>query len=358
MAPTIRTHASSLDFLQATAAADLARTNVLTGFIFERWLKAATTLVASAGDEDVKKPDEDAQVLVSVWEGDELRLMFSKLGLAQCKLVSPLRPSQHSTLAVPFMPQLVDHLLAMPPFSTLPSLLRSITGPTLLVDSFLTAWPHPRKTRPSMEMLACSTTSAPPPASLPAGHTFERIRDVFALSQTEVEHLAELLIGFFAGAETAPKLSVAEAVASLHKSVPAGAMWVYRAPAQSAPGNVPVGFVTTGRPTLRTVAIRGVFVAPSHRGQGIAARMVSLVTRAHLVEAPKLPLDLGKPLPTTEDGAPVEEGKTKWGGKDEVCLFVEPDNLPARRAYAKVGFRESEDKWCDVDLEGVEPGSW
>ncbi|GAA5884689.1 hypothetical protein JCM6882_005351 [Rhodosporidiobolus microsporus] len=355
-------HSSPLDFLQAiapVAGADSNLTNHLVGFVFERWLRAATAPIAPNADA-ILKPDEEKEILVTVWEGDELRLMFSKLDWAQCKIVSPLPPSCLAELAVPLLPQLVSHLLTLSPLSTAPHLLRSIAGPQLLVDALLSLWPHPSKPEPSMWMLPASTTTPPPPISFPPGHSIERIRDIHQITPSELEAIAHLQIAFFHNHDTAPKLSLEEAIAYLYKAVPFSGMWVYRAPPSpstdgSPSPSVPVGFVTTGRPTLRTVAIRGVFVSPSHRRQGIAGRAVAAVTRAHLVDAPALPLDYSQPPLANE--AP-EDGATKWGGKKEICLFVEPDNPVARGVYGKIGFVESENVWCDADLEGIEPGHW
>ncbi|GAA6002170.1 hypothetical protein JCM10207_003107 [Rhodosporidiobolus poonsookiae] len=361
--PRILVRSSPVDFLRAIAPvveADSNATNHLVGFVFERWTGAGTTLGTTEGD---VKPDADAEILVTVWEGDELRLMFSKLDWAQCKLVSPLPPSSFAALALPLIAPLVSHLLTLSPFSTSPALLRSLAGPQLLVDAFLAAWPHPRKPKPSMWMLPASTTVPPSPVSLPSGHSAARLKDVDELRQENLEHLARCLIGFFGDHDGAPKLTVEQAAADLRKTVPTGCMWVYWAPLSSSPeasastDPVPVGFVTTGRPTLRTVAIRGVYVAPSHRGQGVAARLVGTVVRAHLVDAPRLPLDLEGEAPV-EKGKAVEDERTKWGGKDEVCLFVEPDNPAARKVYGRIGFVEAENLWCDVDLEGIEPGHW
>lgn len=286
--------------------------------------------------------------------------MFSKLASAQCKLVSPVPTSSLATLALPFVPQLVSHLLTLSPFSTSPALLRSISGAQLLVDAFLSKWPTPRKPEPSMWMLPCVASAAPPAVEFPPGHSVERILDFDKLNRSTLEQLAHLLIAFFAH-PTAPKLDVEGAIQHLRKHLNAAAMWVYRAPPSpnsTTEPSIPVGFVTTGRPTNRTIAIRGVFVATSHRRQGIAERMAAFVTRSHLSDAPRLPL-LIDALSTDTDETPVEEeATTKWGGKDEVCLFVEPENPAARGVYRRIGFVESEVLWCDVDLEGIEAGSW
>ncbi|GAA5967390.1 hypothetical protein JCM11641_000531 [Rhodosporidiobolus odoratus] len=359
MAYRIVVHSSALDCLRAigsVAMADSARTNYLVGFIFERWLRASATPVQAEAEETESKPDKKAEIMITVWAGQDLRLMFSKLGSAQCKLVSPLAPSALVKLARPLIPQLAAHLLTLSPFLSAPELLRSIAGPKVLIDAFLSCWPHPRKASPSMEMYPCSATSAPPTVDLPLNHSISRVQDIHQIPREDLEALAYLLIGFFAGAETAPRLDLEQAIKHWRKFVQAGALWVYRAPPVSTPvsnatSTIPVGFVTTGRPTLRTVAIRGVFVAASHRQQGIAERMTACVSRAHLIDVPRLDLDYAR-----QPAEMLIEPATKWGGKEEVCLFVEPSNPTARRVYERVGFEVEEERWCDWDLEGIEPG--
>ncbi|GAA5855501.1 hypothetical protein JCM8547_007861 [Rhodosporidiobolus lusitaniae] len=357
MGVRIQTHSSPLDFLRTVAPfpfADSGRTNLHIGFVVQRWLYA-TPVLAQPEQKVGAKPDTDEEVLVTVWQDEQLCLMFSKLGWAQCKLVSPLAPPSLADIALPLIPQLTSYLLTLSPFSSRPELLRSITGPHILVDAFLSHWPAPRKVEPSMWMCPMAASVAPSSPLFPPGHSFERIKDIQQVSRDELEQLARLLIGFYTH-NTAPKLTLEQAVDNLCETVPAGAMWVYRAPAtaSSLSPSLPVAFVTTGRPTLRTVAIRGVFVAASHRRQGIAERMVAAVTRAHLVDAPPLLLSYDKAVETDD----VEEEKTKWGGKEEVCLFVEPGNPGARAVYERARFVKSEVLWCDVDLEGIEPGHW
>ncbi|BGP01327.1 Proteophosphoglycan [Rhodotorula toruloides ATCC 204091] len=301
------------------------------------------------------RPDEDTKLLVTVWEGDELRLLFTKLDSSICKLVSPVPPSQIPTLALPLVPLLVQHLLTLAPFSSDPSLLRSITGPIVLVDAFLARWPHPAKPLTAPPLIPCSTRSAPPPVSFPPSHTFQRI-DVHSMPQSDLATLANLLSDFYGNHPDSPRLDDAAAIADLKAKQRHNTFWFYRAPPVGADESVavaPVAFLATGRATPRTVAIRMVYVSPSHRGQSIAQRMVTHVTRSHLLTANPLPLNLDE-LPPKEE----EDEETRWGRKDEVCLFAEPENAAARRAYGKVGFGEEEGWWCTRNLEGVEAGHW
>lgn len=287
------------------------------------------------------------------------RLIFTKLGSSVCKIVSPVDTSRLEEMASPFLPALVRHLLTLSPFRSEPELLRSITGPQVLVDGFLTHWPVARNAEPSMYILPASCSVPPPPSTMPAGHSFERIVDFDSLSRSDISTLAVLMKDFWGDHSTAPKLDHEETISHIRGMATREALWLYRAPAQSSNDATdaaypPVGFVHTGRPTGRTCAIRGVYVEPAHRGLGIATRMVSLTARAHLAEAPHLVVDWSRPL---EEQTLVHEA-SKWGGKSEVCLFVEPHNSSARRAYERVGFEISKILWCDVELQGVKPGHW
>lgn len=134
-------------------------------------------------------------------------------------------------------------------------------------------------------------------------------------------------------------------------------MWLYRAPANDDESSepIPIGFCNLGRPTPRTVAIRGVMVSPLHRGKGIAERMVSLISRTYLVDANPLDYDLSFAKGST---VPEPDPETVYGRKEEVCLFVGVENEVAQRLYKRCGFDESEDRWGDFHLVGVEPGSW
>lgn len=267
-------------------------------------------------------------------------------------------PSRLEEMASPFLPTLVRHLLTLAPFRSESELLRSITGPQVLVDGFLTHWPVARKLEPSMFILPASCSVPPPPSTMPAGHSFQRIVDFDSLPRSNISTLAALMKDFWGDHSTAPKLNHEETISHIRGMATREALWLYRAPAPPknavSDGTRPVGFVHTGRPTGRTCAIRGVYVEPAHRGLGIATRMVSLTARAHLAESPHLVVDWSRPL----DEQTLVHEATKWGGKSEVCLFVEPHNSSARRAYERVGFEISKVLWCDVELRGVKPGHW
>lgn len=66
-------HPSPADFLRAiehVEGADSGQTNYLVGFVW-------THKRFSGKEETKEKPDEDAEVLVTVWEGEELRYVLS-----------------------------------------------------------------------------------------------------------------------------------------------------------------------------------------------------------------------------------------------------------------------------------------
>lgn len=286
------------------------------------------------------------------------RLLFVKLDWSICKLVSPVPPAKIPILALPLIPLLVQRLLSVAPLSSDPSLLRSITGPIVLVDKFLSRWPNPAKPSDAPLKIACSTRTAPSPASLPPHHTFKRV-DVTQLSRDNLAALANLLSDFYGNHPDSPRLDEAAAIAHLEAKQQHNTFWLYCAPAAGHDGTKvavkPVAFVVTGRATPRTVAIRMVYVSPSHRGQSVAQRMVAHVTRAHLVDANPVAVDIAE----SAYGVVLEEDElTRWGRKAEVCLFAEPPNAAARRAYGKVGFVEEAERWCVINLEGVEAGRW
>lgn len=297
------------------------------------------------------RPAADAQT-------SSLRLLFTKLDWSICKLVSPVDPSRLGDLAVPLIPTLRDHLLNLAPLKEAPELLRGISGPRILVDTLLDGWPHPHDPEPSMHMKPGACSVAPTVPAFPPGHSCARVEDFDQLDAADAEALPDLFQGFWGDHISAPKLDHAGKLAHIRQVATEEALWLYRAPPPSSAGGsstpVPIGFVHTGRPTPRTCAIRGVFVDPAHRSQGVATRMVAHVTRAHLADAPRLEIDWSRPL---EEQA-LEDPATKWGGKDEVCLFVEPGNPHAEQAYVRVGYRFGDVPWCDADLQGVERGHW
>ncbi|BGP23356.1 GCN5-related N-acetyltransferase [Rhodotorula toruloides] len=351
-------HPTSLDLLRATAAvpgADSSKANLLLGCVMDDALEGSPPRIADREGNEQKRSDEDTKVLVTVWEGDELRLLFSKLDWSICKLVSPVPSSQTRSLVLPLVALLVRHLLTLAPFSSDPSLLRSIVGPIVLVDDFLSRWPRPAEPSHARHLIPCSTLSAPPPFSFPPSHAFHRV-DINAHRPEDFATLANFLSDFYGNHPDSPRLDEAAAIAEFKAKQRHNTFWLYRAPAVGADGTgaaaAPVAFLATGRASPRTVAVRMVYVSPSHRGQSIAQRMVAHVTRAHLVDANPVRLDLDDLVAAEEDEL------TRWGRKEEVCLFVDPQNEAARRVYGKVGLVEEEECWCTRNLEGVEAGHW
>ncbi|GAA5879352.1 hypothetical protein JCM3774_003800 [Rhodotorula dairenensis] len=359
MTTRILVHTSPREALSVLAKdpkSDSSATATALGYVYDLALTRTPDKPAADG---AASDEEAVSIVATAWYDNSCRLIFTKLGSSVCKLVSPVDPSRLDELAVPYLPTLVRHLLTLPPFDAKPALLRSMTGPQVLVDGFLQHWPVPRIAQPSMYILPASCAEPPPPSALPVDHSFKRIGDFDSMSSSDTAAVAALVKDFWGDHSTAPKLNHEETIAYVRGMATREALWIYRAPPLDSKDAAtselpPIGFVYTGRPTARTCAIRGVYVAPAHRGHGIATRMVSLTARAHLAESPRLVIDWSRPL---EEQTLVHQA-TKWGGKTEVCLFVEPHNSSARRAYERVGFKVSDVLWCDVELQGVKPGHW
>ncbi|ORY88725.1 hypothetical protein BCR35DRAFT_204274 [Leucosporidium creatinivorum] len=346
MTPTIVVHSTPAEFLTAVAEAggDLPLTNTSLGPIFELWAGVATPAGASAKAEEAA--DAKLQLFVTVWDHGELKLVFSRLGWRKCDLTSPLPPSTYPSLA-PLLSLLASHLLALPPFSTNPSLLRSVVGPTELVFSLLKAWPIPtaepkeddRLAQQTLRLLSLSTL--PPPAPLPAGHSVSRATEK-NLTPNDTTSLCKLLDGFFSWDADVPPV---DRLPKLLDTLRNGTLFIYRI------GNGEIAaFVNVGRPTARTIAIRGVYTRRESRGQGIAERAVREVSRCYLA-ATSTEYNFAKEPPAWDE-------ETRWGGRRAVCLFVAEENPKAFGAYLRAGFTAGKEKWVDRSLVGVEPGSW
>jgi len=282
-------------------------------------------------------------------------LLFTKIGTGQSRIGSPLPPSQLDTLAIPLLPSLISHLLSLPVFSnssTAPSLLRTLIGSELLVLSFLSLWPHPSQSQPNTSIHVCSIRRLPAISPFPEGHSVSLVK-FSKLSPEDLEGIANLVIEFLLGHPRSKALTLDQAKENVRRQALNG-MWVYRGRTNTSDGSiVPLGLVNLGRPTPNTIAIRGVYVSPESRGQGIAERMVGSVVRTYLVDSKPLEYD------STFSSSPSRPDlETIYGRKKEVCLFVKVDGDVARRLYKRIGFEESEDAWGDFDLKGVESGAW
>ncbi|GAA5961003.1 hypothetical protein JCM3765_006499 [Sporobolomyces pararoseus] len=354
-------HSTLSDFLSTatTSAGDTGRLNLVLGPLMEVWTKEMVD-----GKEFVKdkeKPDGKTRIFITVWENDSLRLLFTKFGAGQCQLSSPLPPSHLETLAVPLLRPLVSHLLSLPIFSssssslTGPSLLRTLAGCRPLTMPFLQLWPVPHSPTPGFDIHACSLRSPPylGKVTLPDRHSVSLV-DFSQISPKAFDHLARLVIGFISNHPSATSTLTLEEAKEKAKSMTP--MWIYQGPLDaddSTTEPVPLGFCHLGRPTPKTIAIRGVMVAEEARGKGIAERMVANVAKTYLVDARPQEFD-----PSFQSPPPKPDPTTEFGKKEEVCLFVEVTNETARRLYKRIGFEESEDRWGNWNLEGVESGSW
>lgn len=76
-------HSTSLDLLRAIAAvpgADASNTNLLLGCVVDDAQDDSRSAHAEEDEGDAnERPDQHTKLLVSVWEGNELRFVFNRL---------------------------------------------------------------------------------------------------------------------------------------------------------------------------------------------------------------------------------------------------------------------------------------
>jgi hypothetical protein len=229
----------------------------------------------------------------------------------------------------------------------LPGSLRSLFGPTTLASAFVQKWrnstfsPIPRETFFLYTITGASLSSAAE-SDIPHGHLISFVR-YEALSQSQIEDLVGLGQGFFAhGSISGASDTADEARQKIQWATSAGAVWIYTVPSSNNTPNVTVvAYAYTARPTANTVQIRRLFVSPRYRRTGIVPRMISHISRKHVLSESGI-------VPAME-AVPPEDMETKWGPKKEVCLLVEPADKDARRVYQGVGFVDR-GEFCSLGL--------
>ncbi|KAI0703559.1 acyl-CoA N-acyltransferase [Cytidiella melzeri] len=194
-----------------------------------------------------------------------------------------------------------------------------VIGPSSLVDALVEGWvayanEHGQAVKafnpssPSRRSYA-TRASVPPPSPAPSHLKIERLT-----TNEDAEALLPLMLDFFIEGSQ-PTLDDEEYVRRrLRVFLELGSIWICRIDGQL------VGYSAVGRVTPRTVAIRNVYVAPSHRRRGIAEALTRAVTRFYL--------GLGF------EGAP-SDGPAE-GAKDEICLNVSREEV--ERIYKRAGF--------------------
>lgn len=203
-----------------------------------------------------------------------------------------------------------------------PKTFTKAIGPRDLVDALINHWvAYQNEHGVPVEGLSPFMTSTvayatrltlPPPS--PATSRFR----VELATADDLESLVPLNLAFIAhalpGSESTDEARVRR---MLRINIELERVWVSRVDGQV------VGFCLVGRVTPRTIAIRNVFVAASHRRQGIAEALTRAMTRFYLGVKP-----LGF------EGAPLDE--PMGGAKEEICLNVEDE--VAERVYKRAGF--------------------
>ncbi|KAI0333579.1 hypothetical protein GY45DRAFT_1297048 [Cubamyces sp. BRFM 1775] len=103
-----------------------------------------------------------------------------------------------------------------------------------------------------------------------------------------------------------------------------------------------VGFISLGRPSPKTIAVRHVYVLPAHRRKGIAEAMVGAATRYVLGLEP-----------VGFEGA--FEGPPTVGVKDFV--YINAVDIAASRVYRRAGFLFPEETADALERGGIDPKS-
>lgn len=217
-------------------------------------------------------------------------------------------------------------LLARSTLSVIPSplALEKIIGPADVVDRFLESCAmlafqeHGVRVRitPGLfgsRMSYATRASLPPLPAVPPPYI------VTLATVDDVPGLAPLYAAFRLNSVWSEVVDMEAATAFMKGPVTRGLVWSCRL----ASDGPPVGYVSLGRVTPRTIAIRNVFVLEEHRRKGIAETMVRAVVRYYLGVHPY-------GVEGLPDGPPPE------GLKVEVCLNVV--EAGAERVYKRAGF--------------------
>ncbi|KAI0762549.1 hypothetical protein C8Q74DRAFT_1290988 [Fomes fomentarius] len=277
----------------------------------------------SQGPED--NLEDKPAYLLAIYRGDNLLIALTKN--SQDSQDFAWMMSMTSTAALtPSLLAAATTLLARSTLSVIPDplALEKIIGPADVVDRFLESYAmltlqeHGVRVRitPGLfgsRMSYATRASLPPLPAVPPPYI------ITLATVDDVPGLAPLYAAFRLNSVWGEVVSTEAATASMKGQVTRGLVWSCRL----ASDGPPVGYVSLGRVTPRTIAIRNVFVLEEHRRKGIAETVVRAVVRYYLGAHP---YGVGG-LP---DGPPAE------GLKVEVCLNVA--EAGAERVYKRAGF--------------------
>ncbi|RPD58469.1 hypothetical protein L227DRAFT_188399 [Lentinus tigrinus ALCF2SS1-6] len=257
--------------------------------------------------------------------------------------------AEHLLIGTPTTPGLLGPAVALLASSTLdqlssdPLVLDKMIGPAPAVSAFLAAWVDLLATRGLRVRIDTGTKAGafgsrvsyvtratlPPPPTNPFPHP------VVQATPADLEDIAQLYIAFQFDTPWHGVVTREAALAFVDRPVKAGLVWYVRVDGET------VAYVLLGRVTPRTIALRNVFVKPSHRRKGIAEAMVRGVTRYYL-NAPPYGVQ------------PTTEGPPAVGFKEEVNLNVADEG--AERVYRRSGFLFP-DRNGDAVTGGIDPAT-
>ncbi|PSR77650.1 hypothetical protein PHLCEN_2v7840 [Hermanssonia centrifuga] len=284
------------------------------------------------------------RTLICVHKGKKLLVTFTKIADGSPWVIStPGSVGEHLSsadvedsisLLASFLPTVLD-----------PKLMDHVIGPDNLVDAFIETWVSHMNTQgfsskaldPIFRMKVSFATLATLPPPSPAFSNFI-IRQAHTPEEADV--VAPLAVDL---ASHGPNITTLEgAKRTLRVAIVMKQLWLCRVDGEIA------GYCLIGRNTPRTIAVRNVYVSPTHRRKGIAEAMVRAVTRYYLG---------AKPLGFEGASSTCPHG----GVKEEVSLNVAKEEVT--RLYQRCGFLLSEGArepstgkkgWYHSVLRGVE----
>ncbi|GJE89073.1 GNAT family N-acetyltransferase [Phanerochaete sordida] len=268
-----------------------------------------------------KKPIDVVRKVYVVYRGDALVLAFVGIASMARFLCTP-RAAQLNAQDIPAAMSLLTSALAS---AEGPEAVDKLSGRRDLVDAFIDAWIAELSTRgidasglpPTFPVKSsyASLATLPQPVLLPPGYRIEPATDV------DVDTLTALLIAFASDVRMPQAVEIVRPRAVEH--IACGEAWM----CLSEDGE-PAAACVVGRASLRTIAIRSLYVAPAHRRKGLARAFVTSMTRYFLGAEAHGIVALASP------------SAFEKGVKEEVCICVQDDYV--EEIYAKCGFQFAE----------------